>query len=139
MDSKSCEVCNFGVWNPVIDLTRSRVGIYNDARFRGRCIVTLDTHFENLEDVDEATTAAFMADIKSTVRAIKNATGSERVNVAILGNAEPHVHAHLIPRYPAEEQFPNSSPWNDQRPRTVLSEDDMTILTASLRSAFNAG
>lgn len=137
MEQKVCEACGFGVWHPVADLSRSRLGIYNDARFRGRCILTLDTHFDNIEDVDVSTLASFMEDIQHSVRAIKKATGSMRVNVAILGNAESHVHAHLIPRYPSNEEFPNSSPWNDKRPRSELGAGSMKLLTDEILDALH--
>ena len=65
----------------------------------------------------------FMEDVRISIEAIKAVTGSERVNFAILGNRESHVHAHLIPRYPLVEEFPDCSPWNDTRVKGLLDKD----------------
>jgi len=133
MEFTECDVCGFGLWNPIASLSRSTIGLYNDARFPGRCIVSLDIHKDNFEELDEETTALFMEDIQKAMRAIKSATGADRVNMAILGNAESHVHAHLIPRYPDSEEFPKSSPWNDKRERAQLDAASVDLLRASIR------
>lgn len=64
----------------------------------------------------------FMDDVTVVMKAIKHATGVERVNFAVLGNTVSHVHAHLIPRYPQAELLPHKSPWDDPRPRNSLEE-----------------
>lgn len=37
-------------------------------------------------------------------------TAAARINYAVLGNAEPHLHVHLIPRS-TEEAKPTRPPW----------------------------
>lgn len=127
-----CDVCNFELWLPVQALEVSTLGIYNDDRFPGRSILALNEHENLLEDLQEETLFDFMIDIQSAVRAIKQATGSPRVNVAILGNRDPHVHAHLIPRYPHKEVKPDSSPWDDPRNKGQLSDEEVRVLKNQL-------
>lgn len=110
-----CKSCGFDLWLPVYLLSSSRLGLYSDTRFPGRCILTLDQHFERLEDVHPDTLLTFVMDIRRASIGIRAATRCDRVNVAILGNAVSHVHAHLIPRYSDQEPEPNRSPWNDPR------------------------
>jgi diadenosine tetraphosphate (Ap4A) HIT family hydrolase len=129
-----CAVCGFTLWSPIASLTASHLSLYDDARFPGRSILMLDTHEENLEDVEEELLFNFMKDIQVASKALKQATGSERVNVAILGNTVAHVHAHLIPRFPDMEEFPHSSPWNDQREKTALDTNIKTTLIAKIAS-----
>jgi diadenosine tetraphosphate (Ap4A) HIT family hydrolase len=128
MNQVACIHCQFQLWNPISTLQFSAVGLYDDSRFPGRCIVLLDHHAENFEDLDEDIAAEFMKDVRAVAQALKAVTGSQRINIAILGNAEPHVHAHLIPRFPDNEDFPNSSPWDDPRPKTKLSGDERIAL-----------
>lgn len=41
----------------------------------------------------------FLADMARLGDAVLAATGAERINYEILGNVEPALHAHVIPRY----------------------------------------
>jgi diadenosine tetraphosphate (Ap4A) HIT family hydrolase len=97
-------------------------------------------HFDHLNEVPPMDFVTFMEEIQACVDAIKMATGSERVNVAILGNAESHVHAHLIPRYD-DDPLPNKAPWEDPRPKAKLPVDDedrlMELIKAHLTSAMS--
>ena len=111
----ACSTCGFELWLPISKLEVSTAGLYDDARFPGRTIVSLNEHQEHLEDLSSELLLQFMMDVQDTVWAIKAATSVERVNVAILGNAVSHVHAHLIPRYPEVEAKPQNSPWDDPR------------------------
>lgn len=133
---KPCLVCNFELFIPVSKMTVSSLGIYNDARFEGRSILTLSSHYDSLEDVPIGVASLFMKDIQGAMQALRTATGAERVNVAILGNRESHVHAHLIPRYPAQEQFPDCSPWNDPREKTLLSDEEISLLVLRIKACL---
>jgi len=132
MNQSACLHCQFTLWNPVANLQFSTVGLYDDSRFPGRCIVLLGHHAEHFDELDEDVAAEFMKDVQAVSRAIKRATGATRVNLAILGNAEYHVHAHLIPRYPENEAFPHSSPWNDPRPKAHLDDDSRSEIIAAI-------
>ena len=131
-----CDICEFELWKPVIVLENSHVGLYNDARFPGRLIVALNEHYENFEDLDSHIMNNYMRDIQLASRAIKFAIKSKRVNIAILGNAEPHIHAHLIPRFPDTEEKPNNSPWDDPRPRQKLDDKTTSDIVYHLRQFF---
>lgn len=131
-----CSECNFELFIPVRALSVSSLGIYNDARFAGRSILSLTPHYDSLEDVPVGAASLFMKDIQDAVKALKAATGSPRINVAIFGNRESHVHAHLIPRYPEKEEFPDCSPWNDKREKTLLSDDDISLLSLRIQACF---
>lgn len=118
-----CGECGFALWNPIEthhSLRAGDLGLYDDARFPGRSILRLREHATDLTQVSPVVLAAFMEDIQVAMRAIYLATGADRVNVAILGNEQPHVHAHLIPRYRSREQNPNRTPWDDPRPPQKL-------------------
>jgi diadenosine tetraphosphate (Ap4A) HIT family hydrolase len=131
--STSCKQCGFDLWLPILGMRSSEIGLYSDARFPGRCIVTLREHYDHISDVPAMDLVTFMEEIKFAVDAIQRATDCPRVNVAILGNAESHVHAHLIPRNPKKEPLPNKAPWEDPRPRGSLPEDKQDQLIEDIR------
>jgi len=48
--------------------------------------------------------------------ALLEVTGAYRINYAILGNTDPALHAHIIPRYLGEpEAFRKGLPWSYSR------------------------
>ncbi len=131
-----CSVCNFDIWNPYGQLSVSSLGLYSDSRFPGRTILRLDQHFDQLDEIPADLSAAFFDDVQQTVWRLKEYTGALRVNLAILGNSEPHIHAHLIPRKPIQEPEPNKSPWDDPRPRTPLEPAHEELILSELRTIF---
>ncbi|MEV7693271.1 HIT family protein [Microbacterium sp. NPDC089189] len=132
----TCLQCGFGLWIPVDELSSSYMGLYSDARFPGRCIVTLNQHAEHLDELPPDTVSSFMLNVRVASMALRIATGSPRINVAILGNQEGHVHAHLIPRYPESEPRPNKAPWEDTRPRGSMSSADNERYVELIRRAL---
>ena len=126
MINYKCSVCDFKLWNPITNhdlsvLSCSYLGLYDDARFPGRCIISYNEHVEDFAYMELFDMTAFMSDVQWAGRAIQEATGAKRINYAILGNAVPHVHAHLIPRY-GTDPVPNKSPWNHPDDVTPLAD-----------------
>ena len=134
----TCVQCGFDLWLPLASLDGAHLGLYSDARFPGRCILSLERHRDHFDELAPDEALSFSVAIKNCVQAIKAATGAPRVNVAILGNEESHVHAHLIPRYPSEEERPNRAPWEDRRAKSSLSPEENEQLISSIGSALDA-
>lgn len=133
----TCPSCSFELWHPIARLRNSRVGLYDDSRFPGRVIVSLDQHYDHLDEVPEVLLADFMADVARTSRVLRDCLEVPRVNVAILGNQERHVHAHLIPRDPTSDPLPSKSPWQDPRPRSLLDPIFHVQIVETLRARLS--
>lgn len=106
-----CMVCGFELYIPVYYLKSTNLGLYDDNRFPGRCLLVYKSHVEHFDLLKPNETLDFVTDIQIASKALKIALNVERINVAILGNAESHLHAHLIPRVPNNEPIPNKAPW----------------------------
>ncbi len=65
---------------------------YAQAIWRGR-------HAADLTDLATEEAAAFMADVTRVAKAVRAHFGGTLVNVQVLGNTEPHLHAHISARY----------------------------------------
>lgn len=128
--------CDFVLFQPIHELKTSSLGLYNDSRFPGRCILKLNKHYDHLDEIPDPELYDFMVDVKKCVKVMKHVLQVDRVNFAILGNTVSHVHAHLIPRYPDAEKFPDKSPWNDDRVNETLTEQQLTVLCKNLLNGF---
>lgn len=118
---QACGQCGFILWNPLGSVGCCDVGLYDDARFPGRLLVSYRPHMDHFDEMSDGALIDFMTTIRTLSRLLRDITSADRVNVAILGNTEPHVHAHLIPRIAHREPEPRKSPWDDPRPREPLN------------------
>jgi diadenosine tetraphosphate (Ap4A) HIT family hydrolase len=68
----------------------------------GWCLLLPDPVVPSLNDLDDTRRAEFLRDMVHLGDAILQITSAERINYEILGNSEPELHAHVIPRYATE-------------------------------------
>ena len=131
-----CAACGFELWNPICELSTSALGLYDDQRFPGRCILVFSSHVESIEDVAEAEVLLrFMRDLQAVSRAVRKTVGALRVNVSFLGNQEPHLHAHLIPRVEGGDPVPQRSPWAHPAKVAPLDPGEKARLRAAIGRA----
>jgi len=131
-----CSECGFELWLPIAELTTGVLGLYNDARFPGRCIFALREHHEDLAALSDSLLFSYAREATRSASAIRIAVGSSRINYAVLGNAEPHVHFHLIPRFPETEPKPRNSPWDDPRPKAELTPSELRRIRYAIGEAL---
>jgi len=136
MGKYRCATCGFELHHPIATLSVSAVGLYDDARFPGRCILALREHEEHLDKVAPELSDRLMADIRTAMRAIRRATGAPRLNVAILGNVEPHIHAHLVPRGGPSDDAPRRTPWGQPSPARPLDPGEIEALVRGIREGL---
>lgn len=128
-----CPKCGFELWIPLGELRGSTMGLYDDARFPGRCILMFHDHVEALDELKTDALEEWVADLKLAMMVVRRVAGAQRVNVAILGNAEPHLHVHLIPRIHGADPVPNASPWDHPRPVEPMPPATLKRLVAHLQ------
>jgi len=110
LSATGCDTCGFKLGEPIAKLAVSDLCFVSDHRFPGRCVVTLHSHATELSDLSPAIRHAFADDVSTAARAIKLAVNAFKMNYEILGNADPHVHCHLIPRQ-LDEPKPKVPAW----------------------------
>lgn len=133
----TCRECRFVVSNPVGRLTVSRVGLFSDARFPGRSILSLRDHYDDIADAPTEIAELFLVDIQFASRVIRRATGADRVDVVLSGAAAPHVHAHLVPRRRDRDPRPDHGPDEDPRARRPLEPLREAMAVGLLAAAFD--
>lgn len=70
---------------------------------RGYCLLLPDPVVSDLNALTGDGRAQFLLDMARLGDAVLAATGAERINYEILGNVEPALHAHVIPRHADED------------------------------------
>ena len=87
--------------------------VFGEHQFlRGYALLLPDPVVPNLNALGAQERVAFLSDMARLGDALLKVTGALRINYAILGNQEPALHAHVIPRYLDEpEALRTQQPW----------------------------
>ena len=105
----------------------------------GYCLLLPDPVVESLNDLNATQRTAYLLDMASLGDALLAATDAYRINYEILGNTDPALHAHVIPRYLSEPNEKRRHPafksyvWSDGR--SFDSVEDAPIM-AAIREAL---
>lgn len=79
----------------------------------GYCVLLPDPVVDSLNAQAAAPRAAYLGDMARVGDALLEVTGAYRINYAILGNSDPALHAHIVPRYRDEpEELRQAPPWS---------------------------
>jgi len=80
---------------------------------RGYSLLLPDPVVPHLNALTGRNRAAFLDDMAALGDAVLKATGARRINYALFGNAEPALHAHVIPRFDDEpDALRTAHPWS---------------------------
>lgn len=101
---EACPICLSGGPSGIVaELEGGYLKVDEHARVRGYCCLVAKRHAVELHDLSEAKGAALMRDLQRVSRVVQGITGAIKINHEIHGNTIPHLHVHVIPRYPNDE------------------------------------
>lgn len=83
-----------------------RVVRVEDADYPGFCRVIWLNHVREMSDLSEMDQRHLMRVVFAVERAVRDALVPHKINLASLGNAIPHLHWHIIPRFDNDRHFP---------------------------------
>jgi len=100
--------------NPTV-LARMESGwaVFGDVQIlNGYCLLLPDPVVPSLNELSIPEREKFLRDMSIIGDAILEVTSAARINYEILGNSDPALHAHIIPRYEAEpDQYRRMPVW----------------------------
>ena len=107
------ERCRAGDYPALVTKLPSGWVVMGDPQvFVGYCLLLPDPVVDHLNVLAAGKRAQFLADMTVTGDAVLACTGAVRINYAMFGNAEPALHAHVIPRRSDElPDIRHAHPW----------------------------
>jgi len=92
---------------------RSGWAVLADTQYlRGYSILLADPVVSSLNDLNREQRSDFLLDMAAIGDVLKQVTGAYRINYAVMGNSDPYLHAHIVPRFSDEpEMYLNDQPW----------------------------
>jgi diadenosine tetraphosphate (Ap4A) HIT family hydrolase len=76
----------------------------------GYCVFLADPVVASINDLNEETRVQYSLDVLKAGDALLAVTGAYRINYETLGNTEPALHTHIIPRYMDEPEEKRKMP-----------------------------
>ena len=83
----------------IAPLAVSRVFLFKEQTYQGRCLVAYNGHVNDLNELDDEQHNAFMADVVRVTRAMQKAFNPEKINYGAYSDKLSHLHFHLVPKY----------------------------------------
>lgn len=109
--------------------------------FRGYTLLLAKQHVAELHDLPPAIKERFLIEMSWVAEAVYSVFAPTKLNYECLGNAEPHLHWHIFPRY-HDDPSPGTSSWKVDRAiryheRYRLTDDDLARMRGDLVDALN--
>ena len=120
--------------SPIGELPLSRLLLSNDASYPWLLLVPRRVGAAEIIDLDRADQAQLMAEIDTMSRALKAATGCDKLNIAAIGNLVPQLHVHVVARWRNDPVWPKPV-WGTAPPRRYDAAERERLLQA-LRSTL---
>ena len=101
-DPKQCLYCTNTFQNLMIEIGHlrvSRVFLFKEQTYHGRCLVAYDGHVNDLNELNDQQRNDFMADVAQVTRAMQRAFNPEKINYGAYSDKLSHLHFHLAPKY----------------------------------------
>jgi len=89
----------------IVQLSVSRVFIFKEQTYHGRCLVAYKDHVDDLNLLSDEERNAFMADVAKVTRAMQKVFNPAKINYGAYSDTLSHLHFHLIPKYVGGPDF----------------------------------
>jgi len=105
-----CGICNWIKELPdspflIKELTTGYAVISKFQYYKGYTLFLSNEHVFELHDLKPAKRSLFLEEMSKVAEAVYKATKPDKLNYELLGNSEPHLHWHIIPRYKTDPKF----------------------------------
>lgn len=116
----------------ICDLEVSRVFLFREQTYHGRCLVAHKNHVDELFELSDEERNKFMKDVARVCKAISLAFGAEKINMGAYSDKLSHLHFHLIPKYIGGPDYPGIFQMNPQK--VYLSESEYKELIEKIKA-----
>lgn len=135
-DPKDCPYCQnnetlHSLMVEVAELSVSRVFIFKEQTYKGRCLVAYKDHVDDLNLLSDDNRNAFMDDVTRVTRAMQKLFHPDKINYGAYSDTLEHLHFHLVPKYAGGSDFGGVFRMNPQN--IYLTDGEYAQMAEALR------
>lgn len=135
-DPKDCLYCQnnetlHSLMLEVTELSVSRVFIFKEQTYKGRCLVAYKDHVDDLNLLSDDNRNAFMDDVARVTRAMQKLFHPDKINYGAYSDTLEHLHFHLVPKYAGGSDFGGVFRMNPQN--IYLTDGEYAQMAEALR------
>jgi diadenosine tetraphosphate (Ap4A) HIT family hydrolase len=112
------------------------VQLQSDGNFPGYCILYYRRHVTELRQLTRMARAQLVEDVSRIGQAVATCCRPAKLNYACLGNEVPHLHRHIVPRYPEDGWWGRSLSLRPSGQKRVQPCAEYPRLREALRAAL---
>ncbi len=138
-DPKECLYCtnNATLRDLMIEiapLAVSRVFLFKEQTYRGRCLVAYNKHVNDLFELTDEERDAFMKDVTCVTRAMDKVFHPEKINYGAYSDKLSHLHFHLAPKYVGGPDYGGTFRMNPGE--VYLTDEEYQKMVNDMRAAL---
>ena len=138
-DPKDCLYCQnnetlHSLMIEVATLRVSRLFIFKEQTYHGRCLVAYKDHVDDLNLLSDEERNAFMADVAQVTRAMQKVFNPAKINYGAYSDTLSHLHFHLIPKYVDGPDFGGVFQMNPKK--AYLSDKEYAEMAEAIKKAL---
>ncbi len=138
-DPKDCLYCTQNktlqdLMLPIAELSVSKVFLFKEQSYKGRCLVAYNRHINDLNELSDAERNAFMADVVKVTRAMQKVFDPEKINYGAYADKLSHLHFHLVPKYVDGLDYGGTFQMNPQK--VYLTEEEYNRMIEAIRESL---
>lgn len=126
----TCELCESDggalIWRGAL----CRVVLVDEPGYSGYCRAIWNAHAREMTDLTGIERGHYMHVVFALEAALRERLRPDKVNLASLGNATPHLHWHVIARFRDDPHFPNAVWGAPRRPSATAEKSHADIVSA---------
>ncbi|MCL5433120.1 MAG: HIT family protein [Patescibacteria group bacterium] len=117
---KSCGICSWIKELPtspflIKEFSSGYAVISKYQYYKGYTLFLYKEHVIELHELSAKRRNIFLDEMSQVAKAVYHVVRPDKLNYELLGNTEPHMHWHIIPRYKTEKEF--------QRPIWIVNKN----------------
>lgn len=120
---------------PLAELNRSVIYLFRDQKHRGRIVVALKEHRDEIWQLADDERREFFDEVSLAAEAVADAVHADKINYAIYGDLVSHFHVHVVPKTRDGLQW--GGPFTDTLPKEALPEEEFLCLGKKLLSEMD--
>lgn len=113
-------------------LSVSRLFIFREQTYHGRCLVAYDEHVNDMNELQPEQLNAFMADVTAVTRAMQKVFNPEKINYGAYADTLSHLHFHLVPKYKGGPDYGGTFQMNPKQ--VYLTEEQYQEMAEQLKA-----